>query len=307
MWDVFGCVPTTIILIAQFASQQLGWRQSMNASNIRRTFLFVCATVILSIIADATYGTATGSNLPISHWYSVIKSPFTNTPIPTPSTDLQKALVYIASRDGIPVERLTVINQQQLKYPMLDKTYLAIKAYDLKGLGEYQVLMDFEDGSFVDDISEVEQAEREAGLAKYGKLEPILYDRLATMNDEDLISVGIWVIGELKHSRDELYAILAENHPEAKEALETTGNPFEVGDLELGEQLENEYVDLLVKDTDELVQPLVDWLQSQGYNPTVFHGMASVVVTLPKYLILEAATRNDVGVIDDAEGGVEEQ
>ncbi len=158
-------------------------------------------------------------------------------------------------------------------------------------------MVDLADGSFMDDVEVVEQAEQKAHRARYGKLEPDLFERLETMKPDDEVPVAIWVAGEPKRSEEELYAALAARYPEAQAALERSGNPMDVGDYELGNEIEAEYVRMLGADTQERIQPLVRHLEGQGYAVTTLSALPAIAVTLPKASILELVKRADVGVV----------
>ncbi len=219
------------------------------------------------------------------------------TPTPVMFRETQRALERIAAREGIPVKQLVAVNLRQREYKLLGKTFWFVTAQNLEGDQWYSVMVNLADGSFVDDIETLEQAEQEAHFAKYGKLEPALFDRLESMKPDDKVMVAIWVVDNPKRSREELFAALATKHPEARAALERSGKPFDVGDPQLANALEAEYVKMLEEDTLPLLQPLKDALQAQEYTVTTFGAMPVIAVTLPKDLILKIAARPDVGAV----------
>jgi hypothetical protein len=224
------------------------------------------------------------------------------TPIPTPTpatpANTLKALEHIAEREGIPVENLIVANQHKREYAALGKAFWAVTALENNKDGKwYTVMIDLADGSFVDDVEAVEQAEEQARQTKYGKLEPALYERLKTMQPEDKVPVAVWIAGAPGRSQEELFAALADKYPEAKEALERSGKPFDVADQELMMKIKAEYLKMLNEEAQIQVQPLVNFLQAGGYSVMVFDAMPAVSATLPKSLILEIMARSDVGSI----------
>jgi hypothetical protein len=168
---------------------------------------------------------------------------------------------------------------------------------DTKSDRWYNVMVDLADGSFAEEVEAIEQAEREARRARYGKLEPALFERLEALNPDDEVPVAIWVAGKLKRSEEELYAALAVKYPEAQAALERSGKPFDVDDSELGRELEAEYVRMLEADTREQVRPLVHYLEGQGYAVTTLGALPAITVMLSKAAILELVERTDVGVV----------
>ena len=219
------------------------------------------------------------------------------TPTPPVPEETQRALKYIAEREGIPIEQLVVANQHRRGYELLDRAFWAVTMLDTKGNGWYNVMVDLADGRVVDDVEAIEQAEREAHRARYGKLEPALFEHLEAMKPDDEVPVAIWIAGQPKRSEEELYAALAARYPEAQAALERSGKPFDVGDRELIREIEREYVRMLETDTQERVQPIVRYLEGQGYVVTPFGALPAVAVTLPKSVILELGRRTDVGVV----------
>jgi hypothetical protein len=117
----------------------------------------------------------------------------------------------------------------------------------------------------------------------------------------DTVKVAIWIAGQPERSEAELYALLAEKYPEVREALENSGNPFAVGDLKLSMQVKREYLEMLAADAQAQAQPLLDELKASGYTPSIIQVMAVIIANLPKSLILELASREDVGAIDSAD------
>ena len=58
---------------------------------------------------------------------------------------------------------------------------------------------------------------------KFGPLEPALYDKLQKLEPQDMVPVGIWVIGTPNHTQEQLFELLAVQYPEAREAMNKTG------------------------------------------------------------------------------------
>ncbi len=223
------------------------------------------------------------------------------TPAPTsPSEEWShKLLEHIAAREGIPIEHLVVAGQARPQYKELGREFWAITVLDTVGDGWYYAMLDLADGTtIVDDIKAMDNAEGEARQAKYGVLQPALFERLQTLRPEDQVPVVIWVAGKPKRNEKEIIALLAARHPEVRAALEKSGNYLDVGDLELGMQLRREYVQELEADTKELTQPLVRYLEEKGHAVQDFGAMSAISATLPKAVILEVASRSDVGAID---------
>ena len=244
-------------------------------------------------------GIAIGSKVQLGVFDSPIATPVipSPTPVPPPPEETRRALQYIAGRKGVPVEQLVVVNQHRREYKLLGRVFWAVTLLDTKDDRWYNVMVDLADSSLVEDVEAVEQAEREAHRARYGKLEPALFDRLETMRDDEEVEIAAWVAGGPKRSEEELYAALAAKYPEAQTALERSGKPMDVDDRELGRKIEAEYVRMLEVDVQERIQPLMRYLQGQGYAVTTFGALPSIAVTLPKAAILELVERPDVGAV----------
>ncbi len=211
--------------------------------------------------------------------------------------ETQQALEYIAKREAVSVRQLIAVNQHRRDYLLLGRSYWAVTAVDTAGDSWYTVMIDLNDSSFVDDIQKIEQAEQNARFGKYGKLEPDLYERLQLMKPEEEVQVAIWAAGTPLRSQNEIYALLADKYPEAKQTLQESGKPFDVSDPKIAGQMEADYMAILAEDTRVQINPLVTSIQTQGYKVTAFEALPAIAATLPKSAILEVAKRGDVGII----------
>ena len=260
---------------------------------------FVIGLTLLGLAACNSLASPVFGNPPNSYTTDRAISATPN-PTPTPMTppDNDKALEHIAAREGITIETLIVANAYRREYAELGRAFWVVTALENKRDGRFfNVMIDLADGSFVDDVEAFEKAEEQAHQAKYGKQEPSLYERLKPLQDEDEVPVAIWVAGAPRHSQEALYAELAGLFPEAAEALARSGKPFDVDDPELRMKIKAAYTRLLDEDTREQTQPLIDFLEARNHSVTVFDAMPAISATLPKSLILEIASRPDVGAI----------
>lgn len=207
------------------------------------------------------------------------------------------ALQYIAKREDIPLDNLLITHQHRRGYPLLGRQFMAFTIFDRAARRDFYLLIDLDDGSVVNDVVSVEQAEAEARRAKYGKLHPLLYERLQTADDEEVLRVAIWVGGERGHSREEVYAILARRYPEVQQALAHHLSPFDVGDPTLSRQIRVEYEQMRQEDIAARVRPLVVALESQGTTVETHLLLPAVTATLSKKTILKVADREDVQII----------
>ncbi len=156
-------------------------------------------------------------------------------------------------------------------------------------------------------MTTIERAEEQARHARYGKLQPALYERLQGMQDNERVTVMIWAAAKPGQSLVEqeaaAMAALAAKYPQARVALEQGGKPTDVDDPELAKRIYAEYVELLNKDLAQRVQPLVKALEVQGATVRTSEGLPLITVSLTKVAILFLAQRGDIGAIYLAEGG----
>ena len=223
-------------------------------------------------------------------------------PTPTSSPQARIALRYIAEREGIPLGDLLVGYEHPRSYPLLGRQFMAFKIFDRVSRRSFALLVDLDDDGVVDDIETMDRAEAHARYAKYGKLQPLLYERLQTAGDEEVLLVAIWVGGERGRSREDIYATLASRYPQVQEALARHASPFDVGDPALARQIRAEYEQMCQEDVVARIRPLVSYLESQGTVVVVHHLLPSVTAALSKEAILALAGRDDVQTIYLVEG-----
>jgi len=223
-----------------------------------------------------------------------------------PSAEAQKALAFIAQREGIRVQKLAIVNEFRREAPLLGRTFQAVTILDTESDRFFQVLVDLKSGQ-VEERAAIEEAEEQHHRAKYGKLQPALYERLQQMREDEMITVTIWVVAppgkSLSEQQDAAFATLAARYPEAQEAMERSGKPMDVDDPALAERIYEEYMQILNAETATRIQPLVEALKAQGFAVRTAKGLPAVTATLPKRVISKIASRDEVGVIYLSEGG----
>lgn len=230
-----------------------------------------------------------------------------NSPLstPVPSAAAQKALTYLAQRERIAPENLVIVNEFRREAPLLGRTFQAVTILDMKSGRFFQLLVDLNSGG-VEDGETIEKGEKERYRAKYGKLQPALYERLLRMSEEEAVTVTIWVVAppgkSLAEQEVAAFATLAAKYPQAREAMERGGKPMDVDDPGLAKQIYNEYVQIINADVASRIQPLVKALEAQGFAVKTAEGLPAVTVTLPKRVIKAFAQRDDIGAIYLAEG-----
>lgn len=221
-------------------------------------------------------------------------------PSPTPSAEVQKAVSYIAEREGIPVEALLVVNVYEAEYPMLGRRFQFVSVMDTSRVEQniYDVLVDLDTGAIEDDPEVVEAAEESASVEKYGKLHPLLYERLQEVDDQTLLRVTFWVAADPDgRTREEIFAILAAKFPEVDEAMSRWGRPWAVDDYKLRDQIRAEYWRLKSEDIAARILPLVTELRGRGVDVHTYDNLPSVSATLSKADIELLAQREDVSAI----------
>ena len=293
---------TAIGLLMFVVLSVLGKNQTLNAGSLSQGAQF-SGSLFTSPVSTPT--SATGS---LSQKTQLAGSLFTSpvsAPIPTPpslSSQAEIALKYIADHKGIPLTNLVVSNEYLHHFPMLGQQFAAFKIFDWKERRSFGLLVNMVDNSVVENTVKIEQAEAEAYRSKYGKLQPVLYERLQTAKKTETFPIAVWVGGGRGHSREDLYAILSERYPAVAESLASHSSPFDIDDPSLAQQIRTEYEQLRQEDLTVRMKPLVTYLENRILTVEVPALLPSVVTTATKELILKLSERNDVEAIYLVEG-----
>ena len=210
---------------------------------------------------------------------------------------VDEILDHISIREKVAPEELKIINVVKKSFENLGKEYWFVKVENLNTFITYETSVGISDGDFIDDYQALDRAEQDAYFAKYGVLKKTLYERLQSIKDEDLVPVGIWIIATPKYTEEEVFAALANQYPEAQASLEESGNPFDIDNRDLLHQIENEYTSRMIEGIQAQLQPIINLLSERGYSASFTEGMPAITATLPKSIILELASRADVGSI----------
>lgn len=244
-------------------------------------FAYRLLPVALALATAVVVATALGyTNLGVSSALGLFQSPINapssafDSPLPTPvpsesafSEAAQRGLAYISKRENIPIEALIVAADHLTEYPVSGRKFQVVTLMDTRPEGQvYKLLVDLTSGQIEEDISALLAAEAQAHQARYGKLEPALYERLQTLKDDDTVPVAVWMAAQpgqttLADQQEAAFAALAAKYPEAKVALTRSGKPMDVDDPELAHRIEAEYIALLTAETKARVQPLVRELE----------------------------------------------
>jgi len=212
------------------------------------------------------------------------------------------ALAQVAEREGIPFEALTITADHPTEFPALRRSFQVVTLVDTRPEGRvYKLLVDLVDYLIVDNVPALLRSETEAHRARYGSLEPALYERLQPLQDEDTVVVAVWVAAQPGQTLAELqraaFDTLAARYLEAAEAMERTGKPFVVDDPELAERIYREYIDFIKTGNRARTQPLVTEIENRGFTITTYDGVPCFAAVLPKYVVQELSNRQDVRAI----------
>lgn len=183
------------------------------------------------------------------------------------SPEAKAALQYVSEHEGIPLDDLMIGVDAPSWYPTIEKSYQRVWMVNRRpGRNEeYTLLVDLDTGEIFtgDEIAAIEQAERAASAAKYGKLEQGLYDYLQSRDDSDLVRVGI-VVASLpgSPSEDELWAQAV--------ALQSGISPgtkvSDIRDIAVLSAIEKAYRRLLVEALTPQVNTVLEELASEGID-----------------------------------------
>lgn len=272
----------------------------------------VALALAIAVVVTIAYGhTDLGVPSALGLFQSPISTPSSvfDSPLPTPlssepalSEAAQSGLAYISKRENVPIEALIVAADHPTEYPASGRRFQVVTLVDTRPEGQvYKLLVDLTSGRIEEDISALLAAEAQAHQARYGKLEPALYERLQTLKDDDTVPVAVWVAAQpgrtLAEQQEVAFTTLAAKYPEAKVALARSGKPMDIDNPELAQRIEAEYIALLAAETKARVQPLVRELEQQGFDVTTYEGLPTFTAILPKRVVLSLAHRADVSSI----------
>ncbi|HMN30963.1 MAG TPA: S8 family serine peptidase, partial [Caldilineaceae bacterium] len=239
-----------------------------------------------------------------------VSAPPFDSPLPTPtpvlSPEAEVALQSVAEQAGIPRDQLTFGSEEQVTFPLLGRSYIYVTVhYDsIDGFKLFSVLVDPATRAVEPDYNAVRAAEEAAYRAKYGKLDPALYDRLQQVDDEALLPVVVWVAHTSEErSQEAIVAEVVARYPAAGEALAQKGVLWAVDDPKMAVEIQEAYEQLLFENVAVCVQPVEGWLKGQGFAVEDLAGMPALAATLPKSIIVALSQRGDVGqlILTEAE------
>lgn len=145
----------------------------------------VFSTGLAPVLADSTDRVVQAAT-PISTEASKTVVQSFESPLPPPAPYTlpaisrygEIALKYIAEQKGVSPDALLIEQEHPRSYPLLGREFMAITILDTSDGQAFVLLVDVDSGEVEDALSTLEQANAEAHLARYGKLDPTLYERL---------------------------------------------------------------------------------------------------------------------------------
>ncbi len=223
---------------------------------------------------------------------------------------------------GQPVAQLRIADLETLTLPLSGRTISLAKVEDTRTGKVYGVAMNA-DGSTLT-FETARQLWRNEYVARYGRLQPDLLDRLQTMKDEERLVVGLWLRAdiqpqarpEMNHTPDTGHetgapetarAAVPQTAPAGEEEersaiaqLEPPAAPSAIADpaaatIALARQMNTL---ALAEQTQRAQAPVLAELSARGYTALyVSAGAPLIYVELPKSEILALAQRADIDTI----------
>ncbi len=126
------------------------------------------------------------------------------------------------------------------EYPSLGRGFQVVTLIDTRPNGQiYKLLVDLADYTIEEDISALLDSEALAYETQYGKLQPDLYLRLHELDDNDTLTVAVWMASQpqktLADLQASIFVVIAAKYPEAQAAIERSGKPMDVDDPKLAQ------------------------------------------------------------------------
>jgi hypothetical protein len=229
-----------------------------------------------------------------------------------------RVLRRVANEQNVPVDRLEMGAMEAVALPLTGLTLYQAKVID-RATGEIAGLV-VDGGGRVRNLEDARAAERVTYEARYGRLQPDLFDRLETMADDGRLTVAIWLeagdvtllsrpaaeyqpsVGELpasgpgvSGSADEKADAGESEALEARVAATKAAQAEQRAELEAYQEANLAHLETQVAAAEA---PLLADLAAKGVEPEYVSPYAPLVyVTLPKREILALAQRGDVDAV----------
>lgn len=200
----------------------------------RNNFLLIA--VVLCLGFALLYSIDAGAQTDAIPFDSPLPLP-TAPPTPAPlSPEAEVAVQYIAAHEGIKRERLVFARQETVEFPTLGRKFANVNVFSdsAEDPRSFTILVDMATLTVEPDYNAIRMAEDAAYLAKYGNLNPGLYERLQKIGDEEVLPVAIWVApSQTERTEEDIQAEVIARFPTAREALMQKGVLWAVLDPDL--------------------------------------------------------------------------
>lgn len=243
-----------------------------------------------------------------------------------PSGSFEDRLVnHIARENNIALASLEIGAFDPINFPLLGISLYQVKVINQDTGHIYSIVVDDSGTSW--DREDAFNAEREAYLALYGKLDPALYELLEEITSDETVRVAIWLNGnglapferldiaiqQAAVGEGDMDNALSEMHTHGDDSsveksderqLQVHENRAEIiradqaEQRELIEAFQKTNVDHLKEEVAKLQAPILAYLSAQGYETRYVSPIAPLIyVELPKTAIDSIAQRQDVDTI----------
>jgi hypothetical protein len=222
-------------------------------------------------------------------------------------------MAFVNQQHGIPLDRLITgsfissangvwVSDNKVSWvdlPLTGQRVCVAKVFVKDEAVEYSVAIS-EDGEVVD-LEELRGLEREAQKTQCGdgKFTPLLCSRIPEIADGDELEVAIWITGL---DEGAIYDQVAENYPPSLQP--ERAQPFDNNHPDYEKALQD--LDILLEQAyREYEAPLLNYLEAKGYPARGASTVPPIIfVRLPKHVIIELVSRDDVGTIYLLEGEI---
>lgn len=185
------------------------------------------------------------------------------------SSAAQVAMKYVSEKYGVPYDSIIVSADFEGDFHGIGRKVQLVTLLDSRPEGEvYKLAVDIETNEVMEDAFSLGKLEAKARQAPYGKLDPVLFSKLGSASSDDTFPVIIWTTAKSNNTLPELQnsilSELSEMNAATKSAYTLTGNPMDVPDPNVSNQIYQEYVNKLNLEMDNRVVPLVSDLKTKG-------------------------------------------
>lgn len=211
------------------------------------------------------------------------------------------ARTFASARHGVPIDHMEILDSRSQEVALLGRTFEIVTLIDDRQAGAFhRVYVDAATGeTFTPD--EVDQALRDATVARYGKLDPRLAEALPGLDADGAIPVVIWAVeppGLGRHERQQAALDhVAALFPEAAAVAQRGGSPLDVADPVLAPRIDAAYRDALLASNDQALQPLLETMKRHDLAVTPVPGIPAVFATLTRQEVQQVMDSETIGRI----------